>query len=162
MNSISYFFSQVSCQWEFFNFFLIIPFPISSRWCSIKNSRFKSLFKNIEKKGEIKSNFLNTPSGGSNWITIWFNMVFTQWFNLGSSVSVVKKLLSMSPFVTKVQFVALKLILSNSFSMITCFQSVFSELPLCTYCFIYICALFCHFSGFIFTKKGYYSRKQDF
>ena len=30
----------------------------------IQNSRLKSLFKNSEKKGEIESNFLNTPSGG--------------------------------------------------------------------------------------------------
>ena len=162
MNSISYFFSQVSCQWEFFNFFLIIPFPISSRWCSIKNSRFKSLFKNIEKKGEIKSNFLNTPSGGSNWITIWFNMVFTQWFNLGSSVSVVKKLLSSSPYVTKVLFMALKLILSNSLCMITWLKFVFSEITLCKYCFIYTCALFCHFCWVHFPQKRILFKKTRF
>ena len=62
---------------------------------------------------------------GLNWITSGFNVVLTQWFNLGLSVSVLKKLLSISPFVTKVPFVALKLLLSNSFSMITCFKSVF-------------------------------------
>ena len=63
---------------------------------------------------------------------------------------------------TKVPFVVLKLILFNSFSMITSFQSVFLEIPLCTYCFIYMCAVLCHFSRFNFTKKGYYLRKQDF
>ena len=89
-------------------------------------------------------------------------MVLTQWFNLGLSASVVKKLLSISPFVTKVPFVALKLILSNSLCMITWFKLVFSEIPLCKYCFIYTCALFCLFSGSIFTKIGHYSRKQRF
>ena len=86
-------------------------------------------------------------------------MALTQWFNFGLSVSVVKKLIKISLFVTKVPFVALKLILSNSFCMITCFKSVFLESLLCTYCFIYTCALFYHFYGSIFTKKGYYSRK---
>ena len=80
-------------------------------------------------------------------------MVLTQWFDLGSSVSVVKKLCSISPFVKKVPFVALKLIVSNSLCMITWFQLVFSEIPPCKYCLIYKCALFCHFSGSIFTKK---------
>ena len=113
-----------------------------------KNSRFNSPFENFEKK----------KVEGSNWITIWFNMVLTQWFNLILSVSVVKKLLSISPFVMKVPFVALKLILSNSFCMVTWLKLVFSEIPFCTYCFIYACALSCHFSWSIYTKKGYYSR----
>ena len=97
---------------------------------------------------------------GSNWIIIWFNMVLTQWFNLGSLVSVVKKLLSISPFVTKVPFVALKLILFNSLCMITWFKQLFKKKLLCKYCFIYMFALICHFSGSFFTTKGYYLRKQ--
>ena len=39
-------------------------FFTSSRYCFIKNYRFKSLFLNFEKKGEIESNFLYTPIGG--------------------------------------------------------------------------------------------------
>ena len=89
-------------------------------------------------------------------------MVLTQWFNLGFSVSVVKKLPLISPFVTKVPFVALKLIVYKSLCMITWFKLVFSESPLCRFCFIYMCALFCHFSGSFFTLKKYYSRKQGF
>ena len=59
-------------------------------------------------------------------------------------------------FVTKVPFVALKLILSNSLCLITWFKWVFSEISLCTYCFIYMCALCCPFSGSIFTIFGDY------
>ena len=69
-------------------------------------------------------------------------MVLTQWFNLGSSVSVVKKLLSISPFVTKVPFVALKLILFNFLCMITWFKLLFSEIPFYKYFFfkyLYMC-----------------------
>ena len=55
--------------------------------------------------------------------------------------------LSISPFVTKVPFVALKLILSNSLCIITWFKLVFSEIPLSKYCFIYTCPLFFHFLG---------------
>ena len=74
-------------------------------------------------------------------------MVLTQWFNLGLSVSVVEKLLSTSLFVTRGPFVAHKLILSNSLCMIIWFKLLFSEIQLCKYCFIYTCALFCHFLG---------------
>ena len=80
-------------------------------------------------------------------------MVLTQWFNLGLSVSLVKKLLSTSLFVTRGPFVAPKLILSNSLCMTTWFKLVFSEMPLCKYCFIYTCALFCHFLGQFSPKK---------
>ena len=41
-----------------------------------------------------------------------------------------------SLFLTKVPLVALKLILSNFFCMIHCIKSGFSEILLCTYCFI--------------------------
>ena len=44
---------------------------------------------------------------------------FDTMINLGSSVGVVKKLLSISLVMTKVLFVALKLILSNYLCMIT-------------------------------------------
>ena len=37
--------------------FLIISSLISSRWCLIKNIRFKSLLKNVWEKGEIESHF---------------------------------------------------------------------------------------------------------
>ena len=117
--------------------------------------------KKNEKKSEIESNFLNTPSGGLNWITIWFNKVLTQWFNLGSSVSVIKKLLSISPFVAKVPFVALKLILSDPCKL-TWLKLVFSEIPLCTYCLIYMCAFFWHFSGSLLTKKKILFKKTSF
>ena len=77
---------------------------------------------------------------------IWFTKVLTQWFNLGLSVRVIKKLLSISHFVMKVPFGPLKVILYNSLI-------VFSEIPLCKYCFIQMCTLFYHFPGSIFTKK---------
>ena len=135
--------------------FMIIPSLISSRWCFIKNSRFVSLFKKMRKKGEIESNFLYTPFGrlklNHYLVQYGFHSVIQFWL---VSESVVKKLLLISPFVTNVQFVALKLILSNSLCMIIWFKLLFWELPLCKYCFIYTCALFCHFSGSIFTKKG--------
>ena len=139
--------------------FLIIPFPISSRWCFIKNRKLKSLFF-IEKKGEIESIFWNTPSGGLklNHSLVQYGFYPMSQFGLVSRCG--KKLIL--PFVMKVPFVALKWILSNSLCMITWFNLVFSEIPLCKYCFIYMCALFGHFSGSIFTKKGYYSRKQGF
>ena len=87
-------------------------------------------------------------------------MVVTQWFNLGKSVNGVKRLLLISPFVTKVLFVTLKLILSNFLCMITWFKLVISEISLCKNCYIYTCALFCHFSGSICSKKCYYSKRQ--
>ena len=139
-------------------YFLIIPAsPDDVLW---KNADLSHIFNLFEKKGEIEVTFWILLLESSHWITIRFNMVSTQWINFGLSVRVVKKLLSISPFVTKVPFVALKLRLSNSLCMITWCKLVFSELPLCTYCFIYMCTLFCHFSWSILTKKGYYSRKQ--
>ena len=48
-----------------------------------------------------------------------------QCFNLGSSICRVKKLLSISPFGTKVSFVALKSILSNNFYRKTCPKLLF-------------------------------------
>ena len=103
-------------------------------------------------KVKLKVTFKRHLFKGSNSITFWFNMVFTQWFNLGLSMSVVQQLLLISHFVTKVPFVALKLILSHSLCMITWFKLVLSKIS-CKFCFIDMCALFCHFSGSIFTKK---------
>ena len=85
-NSKLHFLPQVSCQWGFDFIFLTIHSFSSFIQCFTKNSKFKSLFLKSEKKSEIKSNFLKTPS---NWIASWFNVVLTQWFNLGSSLGVV-------------------------------------------------------------------------
>ena len=89
-------------------------------------------------------------------------MVLTQWFNLGLSVSVVKKLVSISPFVTKVLFVTLILILSNSLCLITWFKLVFWEIPLCKYCLIYMCALFRPFFCVYFHHKRILFKKTRF
>ena len=99
---------------------------------------------------------------GSNQITSWCNVVLTQWFNLASSVGMVNKLLSISPFVMQVPFVALKSILSNYFCITTCFKSLFPKRPICTYCLIYICVL-C-FAIFLVNvpQKGYISSKTRF
>ena len=95
---------------------------------------------------------------GLNWITSWFNVVLIQWFNLDYSVVVVKTLLSISPFVTKVPFVALKSILSNYFCIKTCFKLLFHKLQFVhivlyfSLCYT-LCTLFCHFLRDIFSKK---------
>ena len=131
-------------------YFLIIPSLISSRWWFIKNSRFKSIFKIVVK---LKVTFWIHLLEGSKWITIRFNIVLTQWFNFGLLVCAVKKLFSISTFVRKVLFVALKLILFIIFCMITWFKLVIIEIPLHTYCFIYMCALFCFFGVCFYQKK---------
>ena len=85
----------------------------------IKNIRFKSCFKSFEKKDEIESNFLNIPFGGLKLNHYLVQYGFDLMIQFGVISRCVKKLLSISPFVTKVQFVALKLILSISLCTIT-------------------------------------------
>ena len=96
-------------------------------------------------------------------ISSWFNVVLTQWFNLGSSVGVGKKLLSISLLVRKVPFVVLNLILFNYFCIKICFKLLFSTFTICPIVsHIYMCARFCNFSLKIICKKRYFSRKPDF
>ena len=65
-------------------------------------------------------------------------MVLTQWFYLGLSVIVVKKLLSISPFVAKVPFVPLYLIIFNSLCIITIKTSVFRNSTLYILFYLYV------------------------
>ena len=70
-----------------------------------QNSRFKSFFPNSSKKGNFENYFLTTYIlEGSNWFINWFNVVLTQWFNLGSFVGLLKKLISNSSYVMEVPF----------------------------------------------------------
>ena len=106
--------------------YLLVAPPID---VSQKN-RFWLLFSKFERKGDIESNFLNTPSGWLNLNHQLINVVLTLRFNQGSSISVIKYLISISPFVTKVAFVAFKSIFSNKLSIKACFKSLFEKFQL--------------------------------
>ena len=123
-NSNKHFFPQLSCNWLFY--FILFKYLLLLLVSKIIDLSF--FFLILKKKVKLKVTFQIRLLEGSNWITSWFNMVMIQWFNLGLSVRVVKKLLSSSPFMMKVPFVTFKLILFNSCCMITCFESVFSEI----------------------------------
>ena len=117
---------HVSCKWEFhFSFWRYLFLAPPDAVFFIKNCRFKSLFQMSRKNMNLKVTFSKHLLEGSNLITSWFNWVLNQWFNLGSSVVVVKKLLSNSYFVTKVQFVALKSIFFLLLLYKNLLQSVF-------------------------------------
>ena len=58
----------------------------------------------MRKNCEFESIFLNTPTGGlkSSHLLVQCGVDPMQWFDLGSSVGVVKQLLLNLPFMTKV------------------------------------------------------------
>ena len=117
-----HFLTQVFCQWEFHLsiclYLLLAPSDDVLRKCS-----FQALFYNLENIGEFESNIYKYTYSG-------LKVVLTQWFNLSSSVCVVKKLLLNSCFVTKFPFVALKSIYPKYFCIKKkpasnhCFQKV--------------------------------------
>ena len=116
-----------------------------------QNSRFKSHLIFFEKQGEIKSNFFKYTYLRAQIESL----VGSIWCWPNDSIWACCEVWLKSYF----QF---HLLWQNSFCIIPCFKSAFSEIIFCVYCFIYTCALFCHFLGSIFTKKGYYLRKQGF
>ena len=116
-------------------FFLASPYDVLVKIADL-NHYFELSRKNINLKVTFKKHIFE----GLNWINRWYNRVLTQWFNLGSSVWMVQKLLSNSYLVTKVLFVALKSKLSNYFCIKTGLNHFFFKFK-----FVHIVLYICEF-----------------
>ena len=126
-----------------------------------KKCIFKLLFFNKCTKSEFNSNFSITPTRVFLFI-VWSNKVLTFKFNLCSLVGVLPKLLSNSPFETNVKFVALKSTCLNYFCIKFALICIYPKNQIHTYCFTYMCALFCNFSFYMCSTKDMFLRKEGF
>ena len=93
---------------------------------------------------------------GSNLISSCFNFVLTWWFNLGSSVGAVWKLVLKK--ITKDPFLAFKSILSNFFLYKNFIETLFLTILIFTYYVIYRC-VFCFERNKVFTSSQKLKKK---